>query len=204
MRNPAARQDGTGSGTVPAAGRPHEAEFIALMVRYQAGDLDAFEELYRRLMPRLKAVIVRYRPAGDSIDDLVQDTFLQIHRARHTYDARYPVTPWAAAIARHVTLMARRAASRRPQATDPLSEAMRPVAPAADRLADRATLGAALAGLPASRRQPLVWHHVLGLSFREVAQRLGIGTDAAKLRSSRAMAALRARLAPLRARHGDD
>ena len=36
-----------------------------------------------------------------------------------------------------------------------------------------------------------MWHHVLGLSFREIATRLGIREDAAKLRSSRGMSELR-------------
>ena len=51
-------------------------------------------------------------------DDLVQETFLQMHRARHTFNPAFPLTPWAMAIARHVWLMHRRAASRRPWETD--------------------------------------------------------------------------------------
>ena len=46
-------------------------------------------------------------------DDLVQETFLQLHRARHTYNPAFPLLPWAMAIARHVWLMDRRTLSRR-------------------------------------------------------------------------------------------
>jgi RNA polymerase sigma-70 factor (ECF subfamily) len=185
--------------------RREDAELRRLMARYQAGDLDAFDELYRRLLPRIRASLGRRGLPAAVLDDLVQDTFLQLHRARHTYDPSYPVSPWAAAIARHVLLMHDRAASRRPQATLEVDEAALPVPAEAERFADRTAVRDALASLPAGRRRPVVWHHVFGLSFREIARRLGIGEDAAKLRSSRGMAAMRTRLstnAP--ARSGDD
>ena len=41
-----------------------------------------------------------------------------MHRARHTFDASFPLMPWAMAIARHVWLMDRRTLSRRPWAPD--------------------------------------------------------------------------------------
>jgi DNA-directed RNA polymerase specialized sigma24 family protein len=44
----------------------------------------------------------------------------------------------------------------------------------------------------------VLWHHVWGLSFREIAKRLRIGEDAAKLRSSRGMADLRTALTTTR------
>jgi RNA polymerase sigma-70 factor, ECF subfamily len=174
--------------------RPEDAELRRLMTRYQDGDLDAFDELYRRLLPRIRAAVGRLGLPPAVLDDVVQESFLQLHRARHTYDPSYPVPPWAAAIARHVALMYHRAASRRPHATQSIEEAAVPVPAEAERFADRAAVREALASLPPGRRRPVVWHHVFGLSFREIARRLGIGEDAAKLRSSRGMAALRTRL----------
>ena len=57
-------------------------------------------------------------------DDLSQETFMQIHRSRRTYEPGRPVTPWVFAIARHVYLMNRRATARRLrfEATAPSSE----------------------------------------------------------------------------------
>jgi RNA polymerase sigma-70 factor (ECF subfamily) len=183
--------------------RSEDTELRTLMVLYQRGELDAFDELYRRLLPRIRAMLGRRGLPPAVLDDLVQDTFLQLHRARHTYNPSYPVTPWAAAIARHVALMHHRAASRRPQVTMEVDEATVPVPAEVERFADRAAVRDALAALPPGRRRPIVWHHVFGLSFREIALRLGIGEDAAKLRSSRGMAAMRTRLsatAPTRSR----
>ena len=70
----------------------------------------------------------------------------------------------------------------------------------AEAYADRELVRDALAQVTPERRRPLVWHHVFGLSFREIARRLGIREDAAKLRSSRGMADLRAELSSKGAR----
>jgi RNA polymerase sigma-70 factor, ECF subfamily len=166
----------------------------ALMAAYQAGDLDAFDQLYAVLSPPLGRWMRTYARDGTEAEDLVQETFLQIHRARHTYDAAYPVAPWAYAIARHVWLMHRRARSRRPQPQENVDDLNLGMRAEVDDYAERAEVRDALAALPASRRRPVIWHHVLGLSFREIAVRLSIRETAAKLRSSRGMAELRTRL----------
>lgn len=180
-----------------------ESRLRALMAAYQAGDLDAFEQLHALLSPPLGRWLRTH--AGDAVEaeDLVQETFLQIHRARHTYDARYPVAPWAYAIARHVWLMHRRARSRRPQPRENVDDLTLGVRAEVDGYADRADVRDALAALPASRRKPVIWHHVFGLSFREIALRLRIRESAAKLRSSRGMAELRTRLGR-KSDHTDD
>ena len=172
----------------------------ALMSAYQAGELAAFDEIHDALSPALgRWLRGRVRTAQEA-DDLLQETFLQMHRARHTYDAAYPVAPWAFAIARHVWLMHRRTLSRRPQATDAIDDVSLPVRGEADRYAEREEVRQALAAVPVARRRAVIWHHVFGFSFREIAERLGIRESAAKLRSSRGMADLRERLE----REGDD
>jgi RNA polymerase sigma-70 factor (ECF subfamily) len=176
----------------------------ALMAAYQAGDLDAFEQLYAVLSPALGRWMRTCARDGAEADDLVQETFLQIHRARHTYDAAYPVAPWAYAIAQHVWLMHRRARSRRPQPHENVDDLNLGVRAEVDRYAERAEVRDALAALPASRRRPVIWHHVLGFSFREIAVRLGIRETAAKLRSSRGMAELRTRFGSKRGHTNDE
>ncbi len=175
-------------------GPEDDARLRELMRGYQQGRLEAFEELYARLSGPIRASVhARVRDVARA-EDLVQETFLQLHRARHTYDPAYPVMPWVGAIARHVVLMDRRTASRRPQYA-PADAAPEPaVAPEVDRLADRADLDGALQALPPSRREAVVLHHVWGWSFREIAGRLGIGEPAAKLRSSRGIAQLRTKV----------
>ena len=174
---------------------PDTLRLQALMVSYQAGDLTAFDQVYALLAPVIRGFLRRRLNAPAVLDDLMQETFLQIHRARHTYDPAYPVTPWAVAIARHVWLMHCRTLSRRPHASESIDELALGVRADAEAFADRDAVRGALSRVAPERRRPLVWHHLLGLSFREIGARLGIREDAAKLRSSRGMADLRAEFA---------
>jgi RNA polymerase sigma-70 factor (ECF subfamily) len=173
-----------------------EERLRALMRDYQVGRLEAFDELYSLLAPVVRRYLLSQARDASKADDLVQDTFLQLHRARHTYDPSYPVTPWAIAIARHVWLMDRRTLSRRPWAPEDVTAIDLPVRGEAAAYAERTDLRRALGQMAAPRRDAVIRHHVFGFSFKEIAQKAGIAETAAKLRSSRGMAQLRALLHP--------
>jgi RNA polymerase sigma-70 factor, ECF subfamily len=171
-----------------------ESKLRALMVSYQAGHFESFDEIYVVVAPLLRRYLYGQSRDAAKADDLVQETFLQMHRARHTFDPSFPLMPWAMAIARHVWLMDRRTASRRPRATEDVSGMELPVRAEASAFADRAEVRHALAQVASPQRQAVIQHHIWGLSFREIASRAGIAEAAAKLRSSRGMAKLRALL----------
>lgn len=162
-----------------------------LMREYQSGRFEAFDELYAAIAPGLRRYLLSQARDAAKADDLVQDTFLQMHRARHTYDASYPLMPWAMAIARHVWLMDRRTLSRRPWAPDDVTAIDLPVRGEASSIAERAEVRRALAQVAPVRRDAVIQHHLLGFSFKEIAERAGIAETAAKLRSSRGIAQLR-------------
>jgi RNA polymerase sigma-70 factor, ECF subfamily len=165
-----------------------------LMREYQGGRFEAFDEIYALTAPSLRRYLLSQARDAAKADDLVQETFLQIHRARHTYDASFPLMPWAIAIARHVWLMDRRTLSRRPWAPDDVMTMDLPVKAEAASLADRSEVRRALGQIAPARRDAVIQHHLLGFSFKEIAERAGIAETAAKLRSSRGMAQLRALL----------
>ena len=71
-----------------------------LMRRYGMGESAAFEPLYRLLARRLYRFCLRLSGSRTDADDLLQDTFLRLHRARATYVAGANVLHWAYAIAR--------------------------------------------------------------------------------------------------------
>lgn len=165
-----------------------------LMRDYQSGRFEAFDEIYAAIVPALRRYLLSQARDAAKADDLVQETFLQIHRARHTYDSSYPLMPWAMAIARHVWLMDRRTLSRRPWAPDDVMEMDLPVRAEAASLADRDAVNRALDQVAPAKRDAVIQHHVMGFSFKEIAERAGIAETAAKLRSSRGIAQLRALL----------
>lgn len=164
------------------------------MTGYLEGRLDAFDGLYAALSPRIRSYLRGQCRDASLTDDLVQETFMQLHRSRRTYEPGRPVTPWAFAIARHVFLMNRRSAARRSRFHESLAaEAVSGDVPhdALRALADRDDVRRALDGVPADQRRALLLHHVEGWSFAEIAARLGIRANAAKTRAFRGMRKLR-------------
>jgi RNA polymerase sigma-70 factor, ECF subfamily len=166
----------------------------ALMMGYQSGEREAFEQLYGLLSPIVRRQLVRLARDPARVDDLVQDTFLQIHRARHTYDPAYPVTPWARAVARHVFLMDCRYRSRRGDLSKraPLDDSSAATAAAHDdALIARVEVRRALEQLSPATRASVLLHHLHGLSFKEISRRLRVQGPALRARASRGLARLR-------------
>jgi RNA polymerase sigma-70 factor (ECF subfamily) len=182
----------------PHGEKDGDEELVRLMIAYQAGQLAAFEGLYAALAGDLQryfaaAISPTSAGAGSAASDLVQDTFLAIHRSRRTYLPPLPVRPWVWGIARNVLGRHRRTAWRRSRHED------RAIEPEEARVETRGAIEPrdvkeALRRLPAGGREAWVLHHVHGWSFQQIAWRFQIGVGAAKLRSSRAMKALRASL----------
>lgn len=170
-----------------------ERQLVELMVAYQQGNLSAFEQLYASLSSHLRRYFRNAVRDASIVDDLVQDTFLEMHRARRTYTPPLPVSPWAFGVARNVLARRRRSAHLQAQHTQPLDDGDMPQ-PAhlqATPVANALDIEQALAGLPTSTREPWLLHHVFGFSFQAIASHLNITVMAAKLRSSRATQALR-------------
>ena len=175
--------------------RIDEQRLISLMIGYQNGSTDDFAQLYETLRKPLLRYLWTFVRNSTTAEDLLQETFLQIHRARRTYTPPRPVRPWIYAITRHVALMHLRSSRRRKErlADEDLPEV--PVPPDVEQLADRATLHRLLAQLPRSGQEVLLLHHLLGMRFEEVGQILGIATGTAKVRAHRALKALREKIA---------
>jgi RNA polymerase sigma-70 factor (ECF subfamily) len=155
--------------------------------------MDALAELYELMRPQLRGFLQGLCWDASRAEDLVQETFLQVHRARHTFQPGRPVRPWLYGIARNVFLMHRRGLARRLRHEQPAPEELPelPVPPEAEQLADRGTLWRALARLGEGRREAVMMHHLLGMDFKQVGAALGIAAGAAKVRAHRGIAELR-------------
>lgn len=165
----------------------------ALMARYQAGDLEAFEDLFHALAVPLRNYLTSLARDRTRGEDLLQETFLQMHRSRQTYSPGRPVRPWAFGIARHVFLMSRRARARRWRHEGTPAEDLpeMPVEGLQELFPEREDLARALLDVPEERREALLLHHVWGFSYREIGGMLGITERAAKLRAFRGVQDLR-------------
>src|SRR5919108_2138058 len=96
---------------------PKESE-EALMQAYVEGDVEAFERLFASLAPSLRAFFMRSAGRASVADDLVQTTFLNVHRARRQWRRGDRLRPWVFAIAGRVRVDWLRSLGR--LATEPL------------------------------------------------------------------------------------
>jgi RNA polymerase sigma-70 factor, ECF subfamily len=167
------------------------------MAEYQAGSAEAFDRLHDALASDLKAYLTTLSRDSTRADDLLQETFLQIHRSRAAHTPGEPVRPWVFAIAKRVFLMYRRSAGRR-QRHEQLASSERAAESIASPDAERVHAGQqvefVLRHVSTDGRRAFLLHHLFGFSFKEVAAKLGIKPGAAKIRSSRAASLMRALL----------
>lgn len=165
------------------------------MIRYQGGSLEAFQEIYAQLAAAVRRYLSHLARGSEIADDLLQETFLQMHRSRAAYNPAYAVRPWVFGLARNVFLMNRRAARRWAEVHEFREELPEfPVFPEADGLGSRDQIRRGIACLSADQAEALLLHHEWGFSFDEIAGMLGISAAAARARASRGMADLRAAL----------
>jgi RNA polymerase sigma-70 factor (ECF subfamily) len=166
------------------------AELEQLMVRYQQGDAAAVTELVQRLSPQLHRFFLAQFVSRRYADDLLQETWLRIHAARHTYRPGEPVLPWIYALARHVRVDHYRRTRRREDRE--LQVKTLPATPAAQSAASRGPdVEAMLRELPESQREVLVMLKVSGMSIDEVARATSSSVGSVKQKAHRAYEKLR-------------
>lgn len=173
----------------------------AAMDRYACGDDAAFSELYDLLAPRLSSFVMRRTRDAGKTEDLVQQTFLQMHCARRHFAPGAAVTPWAFAIARRILIDTFRKKGRDPLRVEEEAEDTREsVAPGAspDEITARRRLGRRmseeLARISETDRTAFELVKCDGLSMAEAAEVLGTTANAVKLRAFRTAEVLRATL----------
>ena len=171
-----------------------DTDLEALMSRYQQGDHFAATALVHRLSPQLhRFFVVQFASRGDA-DDLLQETWLRIHKVRHTYRPGEPVLPWFYAIARHIRVDHYRKSLRsraREQRLEETPEVASRLPATAGKIPD---LQALLEPLPESQREVIQMLKVAGMSLEEVARATSSSVGSVKQKAHRAYERLRERL----------
>src|SRR5258708_12166145 len=156
-----------------------DQELRAMMIRYQGGSLEAFQEIYAQLAPGVRRYLSHLSGGSEIANDLLQETFLQMHRSRAAYNPVYAVRPWVFGLARNVVLMNRRASRRRAKVYESREDLPEfPVLPEADRLGSQDEIRRCIAHLSPDQAEALLLHHEWGFSFEEIAGMLGISPPA--------------------------
>ena len=171
-----------------------EEGWPGLMLAAQQGDSGSYERLLREVLPVVRRLVAARLGDPSSIEDVVQNVFLSIHRARHTYQPSRPFGPWLRAISRNAVVDAQRQRRTRLSREQPLAEEdqlpdTREHVDADEPLSPR--LSQALESLPPAQRQAVELIHLRELSVAEAAERAGTTPGALKVRAHRGYRALR-------------
>lgn len=144
----------------------------------------------------LRAYLRRRLPRAQAdVEDILQETLLAVHNARHTYRDDQPLTAWVHAIARYKLMDFFRAHSRREALHEPFEDDGSLFVESDVEPADaRRDVGRLLDALPDRHRLPIVFVKLQGLSVAEAAQRCGISESAVKVGVHRGLKALAARI----------
>ena len=175
-----------------------------LMQAFCDGDESAFDALFRRWSGRVLRFVERMIREPAVAEELLQETFLRVHRAREKWEPSARFSTWLFTIATNVALNELRRPFRRSfhESTDAEREGapreLAAEAPAVDEVAHvRRVAGEvelALASLPERQRAALWLTAVEGLSYAEVAVSLETSAQSVKALVHRGRAALAERL----------
>ncbi len=185
---------------------------VQLMLAVQQGNAAAFEELVRRYQSRLLTVLRHLVHDGDAAEDLVQEVFLRVFRARLSYVPTARFATWIFTIAQNVASNARRNRARRREVQvvsngDSSQEigGMESLAKDASammptRIADRNEVGrvirAAIEQLNERQRLALLLCKFEGMNHYDIAQTMQMSSNAVKSLLARARANLKDALEP--------
>jgi RNA polymerase sigma-70 factor (ECF subfamily) len=180
---------------------------VRLMLRVRDDDAEAFEELMLRYQNRVVSLLAHLTGRRDSAEDLAQDVFLRIYRARKRYVPGSKFSTWLFTIAHNVASNAQRTLSRRREVTlagkaagDSGANALDAAAVEAsglmptrqiDKLELRDVVNMAVASLNERQREAVLLNKFEHMSYEEIAEVMQLTPSAVKSLLTRARSNLR-------------
>jgi len=180
---------------------------VGLMLRFQKGEELAFQELVERNHSRVIGLIYRFISDASDAEDLAQEVFLRIYRARKTYKPTAKFSTWMFRITANVSLNALRSRANRKddvsidQVTD-FGDGPRAMPDPDSEMPDHDLhqrelhdkVREAIADLPEKQQVAVVLNKYEGMSYAEIADTIGCSTMAVKSLLARARDNLKERL----------
>jgi RNA polymerase sigma-70 factor (ECF subfamily) len=169
-----------------------------LLARYGEGDEDAFREIVSRYKNTLYAFLKHFLNQQDLIDDVFQETFLQLFTSRDSFDTTRPLRPWLFTIAANKAKDALR--KRQRTAAKPIGTIAEPEEMSFDDVLNALTsdttrpyeelqkgelasqVRRVIADMPENLREILILAYFNKFSYKQMAQILGIPIGTVKSR----------------------
>lgn len=200
------------TGNVEDSGYLHDPE-VQLMLRAKQGDDEAFTKLVSTYQDRLATIFFHMTQNQEAAEDLAQDVFMRIYRARHGYQPTARFSTWLFRIANNLAINSHRNKVRRKEVALPAGESttMSGVRPEGQELADKSALmptrqidkhelqlvvQKAIEQLNERQRLTVLLHKFEGMSYAEIAETMELTVPAVKSLLSRARDSLRTALEP--------
>jgi RNA polymerase sigma-70 factor, ECF subfamily len=184
------------SGNYPSTNADNKAVALEQVRRAQAGNVDAFELLYREYSPRVYALCLRL-VAGDKSDatELLQDVFIKAWRRLDTFRGDSAFLSWLHRLAVNTMLENARSDRRRTARVLPMEDTSRLSGAARSTGVElRMDMESAISSLPKGARLAFVLHDVEGYQHQEIAEQLSVTVGTVKAQLHRARRLLRERL----------
>lgn len=185
---------------------------VRLMLQVRDDNAEAFEELVTRYQGRLLAVLRHLVSKREQAEDLAQEVFLRVYRARKSYQPQAKFSTWLFTIANNVARNARRSQARRPEfsvagtgdedggppSIDQMALAASGLMPT--RVLDKAEraeiVRLAIDALNDRQRMAMLLSKFEGMSYHEIGETMELSLQATKSLLSRARENLRQILEP--------
>lgn len=193
-----------------APGAPPDTADETLMLQYAAGQAEAFDRLYSRHKGAVYRYFLRQVRSAGQADELAQDVWMNVIRAREGYQVTAKFTTYLFRLAhnrlidhiRHlksagVSVSLDEEGDDGEAALALPDDVRRQPEVRASSVQIGTRLIAAVESLPAPQREAFLLHEEGGLGIAEIAAATGVGTETAKSRLRYAIAKLRAELADL-------
>ena len=185
---------------------------VRLMLEVRDDNAAAFDELMMRYQSRLVTVLEHLTGRRDQAEDLAQEVFMRVYRARKRYVVGAKFSTWLYTIANHVASNALRSRSRRPEvnlvprpndstgvgALDRMALAASGAMPARqlDKAELREVVREALSGLNERQRMAVLLNKCEGMCYADIAESMEMSPQAVKSLLSRARVNLKEILSP--------
>jgi len=183
------------------------------MLQVRNGDAGAFEELVSRYQNRLQTVLEHLVGNREQAEDLAQEVFIRVFKARQRYEPEAKFSTWLFTIANNVASNALRSRNRRrevgvvegngsgdtgPLTLDQMAKAASGLMPtrALDRAEQADMVRHAVAALSERQRMALLLAKFEGMCYQDIAQTMGLSVQAIKSLLSRARVNLKEILTP--------
>jgi RNA polymerase sigma-70 factor (ECF subfamily) len=163
----------------------HPDPDVELMLRFQRGDEAAFEELVKRHTRPVLNLVYRYVGDASRAEDVAQDIFVKVYRARMKYEPKAKFSTWLYRVAVNHCLNDIRSRKSQPSLAAPINDLLEhPSGEDPDarlrREELRRAVKEALDALPENQRMAVLLARYEELSYDQIAETMGMSLEAVK------------------------